>query len=260
MKNIVFWFSGTGNSLQAAKTILKELGGGEAVSMARPGRYCLTGEYDTIGFVFPLYYLGLPKAVHGFVANLDIGNNKDAYYYAIMTCGGAKTNSGILQVNNYLSDMHGIRLAYGQRLVMVPNNVLIYDMMRNTSWYMRNYEKSISKAVNNIKIKHISRMRKPNALLNYINKKFIERVSAEDRNYTVDDACNGCGICEEVCPVKNINMADGKPKYNNNCEQCVACIQYCPQKAIDYKNRTQNRRRYTNPEISYKELSKYNNM
>jgi hypothetical protein len=33
----------------------------------------------------------------------------------------------------------------------------------------------------------------------------------------------------------------------------------CPQKAINYKNLTQNRGRYTNPEIDYRELSEYNN-
>ena len=79
-----------------------------------------------------------------------------------------------------------------------------------------------------------------------------------DKNYTVNNNCTGCTICEKVCPVKNIEMADNKPKYKHHCEQCVACIQYCPQKAINYKNVTQTRRRYTHPEISYKELCGYN--
>jgi epoxyqueuosine reductase QueG len=53
-------------------------------------------------------------------------------------------------------------------------------------------------------------------------------------------------------------MANNKPQYKHHCEQCVACIQFCPQKAINYKDATQNRRRYTNPEIKYKELYEYN--
>jgi MinD superfamily P-loop ATPase len=79
-----------------------------------------------------------------------------------------------------------------------------------------------------------------------------------DRDYIVDGNCTGCGICKMVCPVKNIEIMNGKPNFKHNCEQCVACIQYCPQRAINYKNLTQKRRRYTNPKINYKELSERN--
>jgi flavodoxin len=54
MENIVFYFSGTGNSLKVAKTLAKELGNCEIVSMAGVGKYSLTKQYDTIGFVYPV--------------------------------------------------------------------------------------------------------------------------------------------------------------------------------------------------------------
>jgi MinD superfamily P-loop ATPase len=79
------------------------------------------------------------------------------------------------------------------------------------------------------------------------------------KDYNVNDNCIGCGICKEVCSVKNIEIINKKPIFGNNCECCVACIQYCPRKAINYKNKTQKRKRYTHPEINYKELSEYNN-
>jgi flavodoxin len=88
MGNIVFYFSGTGNSLKVAKTIANELENTEIISMAKPGNYSLKKQYDTIGFIYPTYFWGLPKKVIEFVSNLDFGNNKNAYYYAIATYGG----------------------------------------------------------------------------------------------------------------------------------------------------------------------------
>jgi MinD superfamily P-loop ATPase len=72
-------------------------------------------------------------------------------------------------------------------------------------------------------------------------------------------AGNGLSQLSEVCPIKNITIINKSPIFNHHCEQCVVCIQFCPQKAINYKNATQKRRRYTNPEISYKELAERNN-
>ena len=79
-----------------------------------------------------------------------------------------------------------------------------------------------------------------------------------DNDYNVNNDCNGCAICEKVCPVKNIEIVNNKPEFKHHCENCIACIQFCPQKAINYKTATQNRRRYTNPEINYMELYEYN--
>jgi flavodoxin len=75
MENIVFYFSGTGNSLTVAKKIVEELGGGEIVSMTKTD-YQLKEQYNTIGFVFPIYFLGLPKSVRQFIATAHFENNK----------------------------------------------------------------------------------------------------------------------------------------------------------------------------------------
>jgi flavodoxin len=65
MGNIVFYFSGTGNSLKVAKAISKELENCEIVSMSGP--FDLTKTYDSVGFVYPTYFWGLPKRVIEFV-------------------------------------------------------------------------------------------------------------------------------------------------------------------------------------------------
>jgi ferredoxin len=113
--------------------------------------------------------------------------------------------------------------------------------------------------IDSLKMRKNNNVNKLTKTFKFVNNNFIKKVSGMDKDFTVDNNCIGCGICKEVCPVKNIEMVNNKPQYKHHCEQCVACIQYCPQKAINYKNVTQSRRRYTNPEINYKELSEYNN-
>ena len=70
MVNVVFYFSGTGNCLKVAKSIANELGNTEIISMAKSGNYFLKKQYDTIGFIYPTYFWGLPKKVIEFVSGL----------------------------------------------------------------------------------------------------------------------------------------------------------------------------------------------
>lgn len=60
-KSIIFVFSGTGNSLWAAKRISEELENCEIISMGCHTEYALPDEYDAIGFVYPTYYRGYPQ-------------------------------------------------------------------------------------------------------------------------------------------------------------------------------------------------------
>jgi ferredoxin len=255
MNNIVFYFSGTGNCLKVAKDIAQELENSEIVSMAKLPAF--TQQYDRIGFVYPTYFWGLPKKVIEFIENINLENNKGAYFYAITTYGGSAGNA-IYQLYELLLKKHGIKLNYGQKLQMFSNYVIMYDMSEKTDEITRKSNEKLIPIINAIKMKKNNRVNKFTKIFGLINKNFIKKVSDMDKDYTVNDNCTGCAICEKVCPVKNIEMANNKPHYKHHCEQCLACIQFCPQKAINYKDATQNRRRYTHPEINYMELFEYN--
>lgn len=70
-------------------------------------------------------------------------------------------------------------------------------------------------------------------------------------NFHANNKCTKCGLCLKICPVNNIKMKDGNIKWNGRCEQCMACIQYCPAEAIQFGNKTLNRKRYRNPNVDY---------
>jgi ferredoxin/flavodoxin len=255
MNNIVFYFSGTGNCLKVAKNISKELENCEIISMAKLPE--LVKQYDRIGFVYPTYFWGLPKKVIEFIGNINLENNKKAYFYAIATYGGDSGNV-IYQLYELLQKKHGIKLNYGQKLKMFANYVIMYDMSKKINQITENSNKKLVPIINSIKMKENNSINKFTKIFQFMNKGFIKNVTKMDKDYTVNNNCTGCTICEKVCPVKNIEIIDGKPEFKHYCENCIACIQYCPQKAINYKNKTQNRGRYTNPEIKYMDLYEYN--
>ena len=69
-----------------------------------------------------------------------------------------------------------------------------------------------------------------------------------DKKFFVTEGCNGCGLCEKLCPLNNITMVDGKPKWGGNCTQCMACICGCPKEAMEYGRRSKGKIRYQCPE------------
>ena len=62
--------------------------------------------------------------------------------------------------------------------------------------------------------------------------------------FTYTDKCSGCGICQMVCPSRNIEMKDGRPEWKDNCTQCLACIHRCPNRAIEHGKITRKKGRY----------------
>lgn len=99
--HIVYYFSGTGNSLTVAKEI--EAQGALVSSIAsemrksqKNGTPIIKCDADKVGFVFPLYYLGLPKMVHEFLEKLVL--TKATYVYMVCTmvcaCGNIEIIDG----------------------------------------------------------------------------------------------------------------------------------------------------------------------
>jgi ferredoxin len=256
-KNIVFYFSGTGNSLKVAKDIAKEMPNCEIVSMTGSKDYDLPAGYETIGFVYPTYFRGEPLKVREFISNLNLQNNPDSYYYAVTTCGRYRGNA-LLHIRDILKKK-SITLNYASKLDMFSNYVIVYDMSTKVKERAIDSEKKFLPIMDDIKNRRINGKKEFKPFTEMIYRILISFAPRMDRNYNVSDACTGCGICKKVCPVNNIDLDDNnRPYFKHHCEQCVACIQYCPQRAINYKNKTQNRSRYTNPSITYLELSKMN--
>jgi ferredoxin len=51
---------------------------------------------------------------------------------------------------------------------------------------------------------------------------------------TVNDDCNGCGICvEEACIFQAVTIEDGRALMNDECRACGRCASLCPEEAVE---------------------------
>ncbi|MFR8517088.1 MAG: EFR1 family ferrodoxin, partial [Emergencia timonensis] len=67
------------------------------------------------------------------------------------------------------------------------------------------------------------------------------------KKFYATDACISCGKCQKDCPLNNVSIVCGKPKWGKDCTHCMACICGCPAEAIEYGNHSKGLPRYQFP-------------
>jgi NAD-dependent dihydropyrimidine dehydrogenase PreA subunit/flavodoxin len=259
---MIFYFSGTGNSLQVAKCI-GEHNNEKLISIARVMNNGAGGfEYtlednEAIGFVYPIYSWAPPRMVLNFIEKLRFKNYKNNYIFSVASCGSNIGNT-MKKVNECLKNKN-LTLNSGFSISM-PNN---YIVMGNVDSKDKENKKLLAAEATLRNINKVIMERKsgvfqvnkgflPFVLTSVINPMFNKNAISTKKFYA-KDSCTGCGICEEVCNSHTIKV-DTKPHWGEACTQCFACIHYCPVKAIQFGKGTEGKGRYKNPNISLKEM------
>ena len=244
---MIFYFSGTGNSLYVAKKLAESLGEQDVYSIANePTAEQIGGKNEKIGFVFPSYYGNLPRIVRKFISRLNI--HHDTYIFGIVTMGGGFGEGSITALERFLTEK-GITLHYGRGILMPANYIVKYNPMFISRVAKTN--KYIKQIFDDIK-----------AQKNIIKKNFLvadnlyKNIELLDENFFAENNCTECGQCVKICPVENIKLVEKKPEWQHNCEHCMTCIHWCPQQAIQYGTKTKKRKRYHNPNINVKDIIK----
>ncbi len=255
MKDIIYYFTGTGNSLWTAEKLSGNLGGTELRAVVSEGGEREKEEYPSIGVVFPVYMNKVPHIVASFIRDLP----KTSYLYAVAVNAG---DVG-LAFSHFRKIIKGgeNRLNAGFSIV-TPSNYLPFGEAASGE----KLEEILSTA--GAKIERISSIIKEKRSFfdreaSFFHTRIFPGIlySAGYRyihflykGFSVDNNCNSCGICERICPVYNIILEEGRPVWHNKCELCFACINNCPVNAIQYQNKTKGLKRYRNPEISLEKI------
>jgi len=234
MKNRIFYFSGTGNSMRAAIVIAQVLGNTEIISMRCNPSDVPAINSDIVGFVFPVYHWTICEAIQEFVSDLEI--NPNAYIFAVST--PSFINGFSFEVLDKLLKEKGARLQYGKRIFSVANLCIVYPPFPFPKLRVPATERKIAKISGMIQKKATNTYAKAGWLTRLIYPKMMPKYraiqAAMDKGFSVSDDCISCGICSKICPKKNITMENLHPLFLHNCSCCMACVSFCPEKAIKY--------------------------
>lgn len=258
MDNIsIYYFTGTGNSLAIAKEFALDTNLICNLKAITPLSKNDKIACDTpiAGFIFPLYFTGIPNIVLEFVEMIDLSQVK--YIFTVVN-KGMSFGCAIDEMKKLLK-MKNTRLNLGIKLNM-PNNYITITPSKNTHKTTIKQFSKMKHTIHKISgyiLSYKNYIQNDYPLLKDISKwrsqRIMKNIHSYDKHFYSDLSCNGCGLCEKVCPVHNIEVQNN-PIWKHNCQLCFSCINYCPQIAIQYTNATKHNIRYYHPDIKASEI------
>jgi ferredoxin/flavodoxin len=236
---IIYTFSGTGNTFTAAEMIKKDLER-EGVKtniyrVHRPfGDVPPPGNYDFIGFGYPVHAFNCPQIFYRFVKSLPSAPGKKAFLF--------KTSGEPFRLNDASSyklikelRKKGLDPVLEQHLLMPYNIVfrykdsLVKQMYQYTGALCALLVKRLlagERGIPRYRLLHkavslIFRIQWPGARLN-------------GRLYSVGrKKCSKCMLCVKSCPSGNIGFENGRFRFDFSCAMCMRCAMYCPENAVN---------------------------
>lgn len=264
---MIFYFSATGNSLYAAKTIAQNLGEdiiNIATIMNDSDADCTFNlkNDEVIGFIFPLFAWSAPQMVFEFIEQVKFTNYNNNYTFTIATFG-----QNIGRFDNFIKEAlndKNMNLNSAFSLNMPNNYIMVWDEAKQIDCLKKaeerigniceilNERKDIFDIETIINGSKASKGTGAEAAAN-MNEWFNNRLHDPSQFYVTDD-CVGCKLCIEVCNGQTLTYPDKKPVWGDNCYKCLACLHACPNRAIQFGKFTESNGRYKNPNIDIDEL------
>ena len=245
---MIFYFTGTGNSLYAAGQLAGEerlIDIGECVKNKE--YHFRVEKEEKAGIVFPVYYGGLPSIVVYFLNHLELEMEEDTYLYGVMTYGGIPGAADRMLARCLHKRGYVLDAVYGVR--MPKNYVALYNVPDEKQ------SERVNRAAKNILAVIREKIEEKEV------RKFISgpagraatavmyplyRNGRKTEYFYVDERCVGCGACANYCRAGAIEMREGRPVWiKEGCIYCMGCINRCG--AIQFGEKTKDRRRYVHP-------------
>lgn len=253
-----YWFSGTGNSLHAARRLAEAFPGmrlqaiTDRLAADPPG---LAGE--VVGFVFPVYAYGPPPIIQRFVKAAKVG--EIGYAFVAMTHGGGPANAAV--VTDHIFRARGIDVS-AFFTIRMPSNYVVGSNPVEGEKAAAIFELGEGElaAAREILAARGERPATSGGLgarfkSGVVFPLFQKGAKTYDKSFFATGDCNGCGTCVAVCPAANIALDEKKrPNWRGRCEACLGCINLCPKQAVQTGALTKGRRRYRHRDVSVKDL------
>lgn len=257
---IIYYYTGTGNSLFAARQLQEALGDARLAPM---GAYLGEGdrppEAEAVGLVFPICQTAMPLPVRYFLKRLRLAPT--VYRFALATRIG--TSHSAFATADRLLARQGRRLDLWGNVNMASNDPK-FDYQVPTEEQLARLEQAacaeIRQLAEKINRREVWRPKDSTATLRIPGVALLEPLvlAAWKRPVKLysDGGCTGCGLCAAVCPAGRIRLEAGRPRWQSDipCWQCSACLSYCPAQSVQLKGFTEKNGRYPHPYATAEEI------
>lgn len=251
---MIFYFTGTGNSLYAASLVESELV--SIPQIMRQDELELTAE--RIGIVAPVYGHEVPQMVRAFMQRAAFHTD---YFYMVLTYGNR--HGGAAELAQQLCAECGIDPAYINVVLMADNWLPAFDMAEQ-----KQLDKHVEEQLSVIRadldagrrmiadVSDADRAAHASFLAN------MRRMPSDAWQHLIQIKadCTGCGICTHVCPSASLHVEEGRAVFvPGKCQTCLACVHACPHLAIGLSVPEKNpHARYRNPHIALRQIMQAN--
>lgn len=248
---MIIYFTGTGNSRYCAQ-LLAQLLEDEAVDAfdwLRSGASPRLTSARPWVFVSPTYGWQLPRLFAELLRRADFSGCRNAYF--VMTCGSEIGNAS--PANRALCGEMGLTCRGTLEVIMPENYIALFKVPQpqQARAILRRARPVLEQGAACIRAGQDLPPR-PAGLADRLKSgpvnSLFYRLIIRDGPFTVSDACVGCGKCAGTCPMGNITLTEGRPRWGGHCTHCMACICGCPAAAIEYGRSSRGKPRYQCPD------------
>ena len=246
---MVLYFSATGNTEFIAKELAKKLDDECVNLLDRIKKQDYTPISSEKPFVIcaPVYVCEIPRFMAKYLKKQSFSGSKDVYF--VLTSGGYCGPSGLLLKKIFKAKK---MVCHGHAEFKMPRNYVVSDAYAMLD--KEQVEERIVNSYNQVQqvASDILSGKKLTARHVFLFETLITlpfnpiwcKYKLKAKDFYAKDSCIGCGKCEKLCPLNNIQMVDKKPVWNEKCTHCMACIGNCPVSAIEYGEITKDKEAY----------------
>lgn len=256
---MIFYFTGTGNSLAVARQLsqaLQEPLRAMSDQLQVKGKAFSLQPGEAVGLVFPVYFYTIPRLVADFIRSLRLVSHEKPYIYAVLTCGGQTGQAGRDLERQLLRQR--LELSYLTAVVLPDNYVPLLHVPNEKKQQVLflTAEKDLITATVQIKARKKGDHNAKKGLLSGLltaSAAPLYRDGRKTNRFWASDCCTGCHLCANICPEKTIEIRHGKPVWiKERCTFCLACLHRCPVQAIEHGRTTKGKTRYVHPMLQKK--------
>ena len=237
MRTAIFYFSGTGNTKKVVDVWLSSLNSlgiyADIFSVEKENTFDL-GEYDKIGFAYPIHAFNAPEIMLEFAKKL-LASGKPLPAYVIMVSGEP------LRLNDS-SDRKLKKILKGKNIAVesswhyiMPYNMIFHHTEENAFRMYETVKNLVPMDAYEYFVLGKNHVMKTIPGTGPITSAFRIEQWFSHRNgkmFRVGGDCIRCMKCVSDCPRGNISVKNGKITFSGDCILCTRCSFSCPKGAI----------------------------